>query len=116
MQPSYPKPNALVKHQTTLNHVIHHPDCRSGSEPAGCYNLEIGGRVSALEFIKKQGGAGCHSPGLEFPAFADYGSITTGVPTMTRRKRYSAFQLAKRKQPCDSVRPTSSGRGVPWMP
>jgi len=42
-----------------------------------------------------------------------YGSTTTGVPIAISRRRYSAFQLAKRKQPCDSVRPTSSGRGVP---
>lgn len=41
------------------------------------------------------------------------GSTCTGMPTQAARTRNSAFQLAKRKHPCDSVRPTSSGFGVP---
>jgi hypothetical protein len=44
------------------------------------------------------------------------GSTYTGIPTQTSLIRYSAFQLARRKQPCDSVRPTCSGLGVLWMP
>ena len=42
-----------------------------------------------------------------------YGSTFTAVPTVTNCSKYSAFQFARRKQPCDSVRPTSSGFGVP---
>ena len=42
-----------------------------------------------------------------------YGSTNTGRPTQTRYAKYSAFQFARRKQPCDSARPTCSGRGVP---
>ncbi len=42
-----------------------------------------------------------------------HGSTYTGMPTQTSLSRYSAFQLANRKQPCDSVRPTCSGLGVP---
>ena len=45
-----------------------------------------------------------------------HGSTNTGMPTQTICAKYSAFQFARRKQPCDSARPTCSGRGVPWMP
>ena len=44
------------------------------------------------------------------------GSTTTGRPVHTRSRRVSASQFARRKQPCDSVRPICSGFGVPWMP
>ncbi len=44
------------------------------------------------------------------------GRTRTGVPTATAWRTVSAFQLASRKQPLDSVRPTFSGSGVPWMP
>jgi hypothetical protein len=33
-----------------------------------------------------------------------YGSTSTGVPTLTIFRTFSAFQLARRKQPCDCVR------------
>ncbi len=42
-----------------------------------------------------------------------YGSTNTGVPTRTTSSSVSASQFASRKQPCDSVRPTFSGSGVP---
>ena len=44
------------------------------------------------------------------------GSTTTGRPVHTRSRKVSASQFARRKQPCDSVRPICSGFGVPWMP
>ena len=43
-------------------------------------------------------------------------SITTLVPTSQSSRRRTAFQLERRKQPCDSARPICSGQGVPWMP
>lgn len=43
-------------------------------------------------------------------------STRTVSPGQAIRRSNSAFQLAKRKQPWLSVRPTSSGLGVPWMP
>lgn len=43
-------------------------------------------------------------------------STRTVRPGQAIRRSNSAFQLAKRKQPWLSVRPTSSGLGVPWMP
>ena len=42
-----------------------------------------------------------------------HGSTNTGIPSHTSFDRYSASQFASRKQPCDSVRPTCSGLGVP---
>lgn len=42
-----------------------------------------------------------------------HGSTKTGMPSQANFNRYSAFQFASRKQPCDSVRPTCSGLGVP---
>ena len=45
-----------------------------------------------------------------------YGSTSTGVPTLTIFSTFSAFQLARRKQPWDCVREMFSGSGVPWMP
>ena len=42
-----------------------------------------------------------------------HGSTSTGIPTHTSLLKYSASQFASRKQPCDSVRPTCSGTGVP---
>jgi len=42
-----------------------------------------------------------------------YGSTNTGRPIQAICEKYSAFQFASRKQPCDSARPTCSGRGVP---
>ncbi len=43
-------------------------------------------------------------------------STRTGKPGQAILRSNSAFQLAKRKHPWLSVRPTSSGLGVPWMP
>ncbi len=43
----------------------------------------------------------------------DQGSTMTGNPTQASRSKACASQLASRKQPCDSVRPTFSGSGVP---
>ena len=43
-------------------------------------------------------------------------STRTVRPGQAIRRSNSAFQLAKRKQPWLSVRPTSSGLGVPWIP
>ena len=43
-------------------------------------------------------------------------SITTLVPMSQSSRRRTAFQLERRKQPCDSARPICSGQGVPWMP
>jgi hypothetical protein len=43
-------------------------------------------------------------------------STRTVRPGQAIRRSNSAFQLAKRKHPWLSVRPTSSGLGVPWMP
>lgn len=42
-----------------------------------------------------------------------HSSITTGIPFRAMRSRNRAFQLDNLKQPCDSVRPTFSGAGVP---
>src|SRR5262245_14715917 len=62
----------------------------------------------------------CFAQGVkvQVPRRADYsqGSTKTGSPTQTKRAKNSAFQFARRKQPCDSARPTCSGRGVPWIP
>ena len=43
-------------------------------------------------------------------------TIITRVPSSTIAARRTAFQFARRKQPCDSALPTDSGFGVPWMP
>jgi hypothetical protein len=43
-------------------------------------------------------------------------STRTLRPGQAIRRSNSAVQLAKRNQPWLSVRPTSSGLGVPWMP
>ena len=48
---------------------------------------------------------------------ARYSSLnTTCAPRLTRLARSRASQLVRRMQPCDSVLPTFSGSGVPWMP
>lgn len=46
-------------------------------------------------------------------ALPPYGSTTTGMPTHAASRSVYASQFAKRKHPCDSVRPTFSGEGVP---
>ena len=59
---------------------------------------------------------------IQKPAFARrrppryYSSTVTGIPIRIIRISFSAFQLASRKQPCEPVRPISSGRGVPCTP
>ena len=46
----------------------------------------------------------------------DHSSTSTGNPTQASLSNVRASQLARRKQPWDSVRPTFSGSGVPWIP
>ena len=45
-----------------------------------------------------------------------YSVKTTRVPGLTMPASFSASQLVRRTQPCDSVRPIVDGSGVPWMP
>ena len=45
-----------------------------------------------------------------------YGTTRTVMPIQTRPSSVCASQLARRKQPCDSVWPTFAGSGVPWIP
>ena len=59
-------------------------------------------------FAVPPGEAGWQTTQMRF-----HGSTSTGIPTHTSFDRYSASQFASRKQPWDSVRPTSSGTGVP---
>ena len=40
-------------------------------------------------------------PTVECRVGTIHSSILTGIPTVTSRSRYSAFQFARRKQPCD---------------
>jgi hypothetical protein len=69
-----------------------------------------------LPLVKQRGRLSSESdiaPALSVP---HHGSMYTGIPTHTSLTRYSASQFASRKQPCDSVRPTCSGLGVPCIP
>ena len=93
--------------------------------------------VAGTEAVGEPGDTGEIDPGTTVPAAADTsfpardsgveegtGAGTTGASPSTRtvrpgqamRRRSSAFQLASRKHPWLSVRPTSSGLGVPWIP
>ena len=45
-----------------------------------------------------------------------HGSITTFVPLRHIAYSRAAFQFARRKHPCEPVKPMDSGRGVPWIP
>ena len=83
----------LIRH-CAFGHSAH-----AASRQAGNFGLRVSDffRVSAF--------------GLR--ACVSHGSTYTGIPTQTSLTKYSAFQFASRKQPCDSVRPTCSGLGVP---
>ena len=65
------------------------------------------GRTLSISAKARRRVAGAHHPKIT------HGSTSTGIPTHTSFDRYSASQFASRKQPCDSVRPTCSGLGVP---
>ena len=52
----------------------------------------------------------------QFAEAAVYGTTVTGRPAQARVSNVRASQLARRKQPIYSVRPTCSGVGVPWIP
>ena len=45
-----------------------------------------------------------------------YSCRMAGVPARTIWASFAASQLVNRMQPWDAVRPTVSGRGVPWIP
>ena len=68
------------------------------------------GKVTTLEFMEREQ---AHLPDSMTDSYPVQGSTYTGIPTQASFSRYSAFQFASRKQPCDSVRPTCSGLGVP---